>query len=382
MITSSRKEYALRTLFLMFCLFAVVSLFIAPQSAEAAVKYSLSNGSKITVKLDKEKGQLLTNKTLTLNASINKPQNYVSSVKWTSKDSSIASVNSEGKVTARKCGTTTITCTVKDRSGISSSASCKVTVYDGSISLSKTSLSLNAASGNSVTLKCTLKYINTTTTNLTWSSSNTKVATVNSSGKVIAKAAGTAKITAKNKQTGHTAVCTVSVFQEKKLSVAAREQSNSSTCSGAAAKAVLRYVGSSYSGSDLDLYRAMKKKHPNSSNTVGDIVGQLNTHISGKPYTYKVCTSKTKWLDTVMKSIDKGYPVIALVKFGKNSYFDYSTSGHFTVIRGYLKKADGTVTLYIADSYKTSKNGGTFSIPLDKMFSYSKNKGGYLIVAK
>jgi hypothetical protein len=55
---------------------------------------------------------------------------------------------------------------------------------------------------------------NATNKGVTWSSSNTKVATVDSSsGKVTAKGIGTATITAKTKQSGVTATCKVTVVE-------------------------------------------------------------------------------------------------------------------------------------------------------------------------
>lgn len=122
--------------------------------------------------------------------------------KWKSSNSSVASVNSKGKIIAKKKGTATITVTVK---GIS--ANCKVTVKENSIKLNKSSLSLNV--GQSSSLNATVEG---KANKVTWKSNNKFVATVSSSGKVTAKRKGTATITAT--ANGKTAKCTVNVVKK------------------------------------------------------------------------------------------------------------------------------------------------------------------------
>ena len=102
---------------------------------------------------------------------------------YSSSDKSIATVSKKGKVTGVKAGEVTIKC--KTQTG---SVSCKVTVIKPH--MNKTS----AISCVGDTVK--LKVVGATKT-VKWSSSNKKVATVNSAGKVKGISKGTVTITAK-----------------------------------------------------------------------------------------------------------------------------------------------------------------------------------------
>ena len=77
------------------------------------------------------------------------------------------------------------------------------------VSLSKTALTL--APGESAALKATVAPADAAVKGVTWSSSNTSVAAVSGSGRVTAKAEGTAVITVKTNDGGRTAKCTVTV---------------------------------------------------------------------------------------------------------------------------------------------------------------------------
>ncbi len=104
-------------------------------------------------------------------------------VKWSTSNKKVATVNSKGKVTAKKKGTATITAKVGNKK-----YKCKIKVEKPTIN--KNSKTLNV--GEKYTLK-----IKGTSQKVKWSTSNKKVATVNSKGKVTAKKKGTATITAK-----------------------------------------------------------------------------------------------------------------------------------------------------------------------------------------
>lgn len=128
-------------------------------------------------------------------------------IRWTSSNSRVAAIE-ENKLIAKNEGSATITAT--DRiSGISASATIDVSpVLATSISLFRDSLKLSA--GETITLGATIRPDNVTDPSITWSSSDSSVATVNSKGLITAKKAGTARITAKTTN-NKTATCLVTV---------------------------------------------------------------------------------------------------------------------------------------------------------------------------
>ncbi len=124
---------------------------------------------------------------------------------WSSSDDEIAAVTSGGVVTGKKVGTATIK--VKTTNGKTAACTVNVKKAPTAIALDKTTLSMNV--GNTYTLTKTLTPANAAAS-YTWSSSDTTVATVSSSGKVTAKKAGTATITVTT-HNGKTASCVVKV---------------------------------------------------------------------------------------------------------------------------------------------------------------------------
>jgi uncharacterized protein YjdB len=147
----------------------------------------------------------------TLTATV-KPDNATNkNVTWKSSDESVATVNSDGKVTAISAGEATITVTTEDGG---KTADCKVTVEANviavtSVELNKNTLVLNE--GADETLTATVKPDNATNKNVTWKSSDESIATVNSDGKVTAVSAGAATITVTTEDGGKTDICNVTV---------------------------------------------------------------------------------------------------------------------------------------------------------------------------
>ena len=127
-------------------------------------------------------------------------------VQWSSSDSSVASVDQDGKVTAVEVGKAKITA-----SAGGFSASCSVicvSIPVSAVVLDRTSLSL--AKGASETLTASISPRDATDKTVTWNSDNPSVATVDQNGQVTAVNAGNACITASAGEVS--ATCEVTVF--------------------------------------------------------------------------------------------------------------------------------------------------------------------------
>lgn len=166
---------------------------------------------KPSVKLNRTSLTLSTKgKTYTLKTTVTGTNKAVS---WLSSNSSVASVDKNGKVTAKTKGTATITAKVD---GVS--ASCKVTVNEPTkttIKLNKTKVTLGIGE------PCTLKATVSPSQKVTWTSSNPKFVKVDSNGKLTVtkdifnyfEVEQTVKITAKAGNA--TATCTVTTNYER-----------------------------------------------------------------------------------------------------------------------------------------------------------------------
>jgi len=134
--------------------------------------------------------------TTTLTATVS-PSNAVNkSVTWSSSNTAVATVSSTGVVTAKGNGTATITVKTTDGTDLSATCAVMVAVSVTSIQLDKTILGFSAI-GQTAMLTATIAPDNAANKKVTWSSSNTTVAAVSSSGVVTAKGYGNATITAK-----------------------------------------------------------------------------------------------------------------------------------------------------------------------------------------
>ena len=170
-----------------------------------------------SITLSQSSATITEGETLTLTATVTPNDATDKSITWSSSNTSVASVDADGKVTAKAEGTTIITATANDVSG--AQASCVVTVEKKIVSVASITLSQSSATiteGETLTLTATVTPNDATDKSIIWSSSNTNVAIVDADGKVTAKAEGTATITATaNDGSGVKASCEVTV--EKKV---------------------------------------------------------------------------------------------------------------------------------------------------------------------
>jgi len=159
-----------------------------------------------------------------LNAAIAPANATNQNVTWTSSNTAVATVNASGLVTAVAAGTAAITVKTVDGNKTATSAITVAAIPVSSAAVSPASASLYA--GNTQQLSVTISPANATNKNVTWSSSNSAVATVNSSGLVTAVSAGTATITATTQDGNKTASAAITVNPNTNFTVYFYKPSN------------------------------------------------------------------------------------------------------------------------------------------------------------
>ena len=134
-------------------------------------------------------------------------------ISWSSSNTSVATVNSSGVVTAVGNGTCTITATTTDGTNISKTCSVTVKTPVTGVTVSPTTLTLNV--GGTYTLAKTITPSDASNQNVVWSTDNTSIAIVDSSGKVTAVSKGTCNITCTSSEnSSYKSSCSVTVNQQ------------------------------------------------------------------------------------------------------------------------------------------------------------------------
>ena len=135
--------------------------------------------------------------------------NIGTKITWSISDSTVAKVDQNGKVTAYKNGKCIIAAT--NENGTKAKCSIEVNTSPTSISMNSTNQTIYLNGKNTTQLNATYAPSNATINkDITWTSSNSSIASVDKNGLVKAVGVGTCKITAKTKN-GKTSVCNIKV---------------------------------------------------------------------------------------------------------------------------------------------------------------------------
>jgi len=157
---------------------------------------------------------LAAGETFELSASVEPYYAYNTGFTWTSSNTDVARVDSgNGMVSADGPGSATITCTSISDPAKKATCTVAVTVPLISIKLNRSVYEFSNSSEGSIELTATLSPDNATNKRVTWSSSNTGVATV-SNGTVTPVAAGYARITCASPD-GPIGVCDIAVHADR-----------------------------------------------------------------------------------------------------------------------------------------------------------------------
>lgn len=160
----------------------------------AACEVSVKEIAVKKVKLNASSVKITQGDTYTLEAAITPADASNQTLTWSSSNTDAATVDENGIVTAVAKGKATIT--VKANNG--KKAKAKVRVIEEPVKVSDIDLNLRSKAvkhGSTVSLTATIQPDNAANKEVTWTSSNTKVATVSEDGLVTAKRFGFAVIT-------------------------------------------------------------------------------------------------------------------------------------------------------------------------------------------
>ena len=150
-----------------------------------------------------------------LKARITPEDAFNKSIIWSSSDTSIASVNNKGAVTALHGGEVWIKAISEENAEVKDSCEIVVIQPVTGITLSQENCQLNRL-GESIQLEATVLPENATNKDVSWTSSNEDVCVV-ANGKVIATGFGTAVVKATTLDGNYSALCFVRVYQHVEM---------------------------------------------------------------------------------------------------------------------------------------------------------------------
>ena len=189
---------------------------------EATITVTTANGGKTasykitvhvpveSITLDKESATLFIGDTLTLTATVTPDTATDKSITWTSSNGTVATVDQNGKVTAKSVGTATITAKAGEQS-----ANCTITVKQKVAATGVEILNAPETLDYGTPLKLEAKVIPDTATNqeVSWSSSKDSIATIDKDGNVKTVGEGDVTFTVKTEDGGHEASCTIKIVK-------------------------------------------------------------------------------------------------------------------------------------------------------------------------
>jgi len=348
-------------------------------TSEAGVKYSTASAvadpTKTTtltvyiaapvrvtgVTLNKNSTSMEMDGSETLIATVSPSDATNQNVAWSSSDTDIATVGQNGRVTGVSPGTVTITVTTEDGGYTDTCIVTVTTVSVTGVSLNKETTTLYKNS--SETLTATVSPSNAYNKNVTWSSSNTSIVTVNASGKIQSGSnRGTAVITVTTADGGYTDTCTVYVVNKKVTGVTL----NKDSISLETGKSQTLTATVSPWNADVQTVTWMSS---NSSIASVDSSGKVTAGSTAGTAVITVTTNEGGFTDTCQVTVtaDTTPPAVTKLGDGWSDYYIPGYSSRYLVFSEELSDASKTaveaaLTSGCSKSLSFSWNGATLTI--------------------
>ncbi len=328
--------------------------------ATAACKVTVVKTDYYSINLSDLTKQISEGKSFTLEASSNPSGGKIY---FKSDDTSVAKVDSKGKVTG--VGNGTVWITAHDNTGVIT-RSCRVTVVGGTkVSLSQSSVTVST--GRSIKLSASVTPAGGA---LTWTSSNLSVAGVNN-GVVSGVSAGTAVITVKDTATGKSrATCKVTVTASDKGNVRLSRYSASTT----AGKTIYikGYNGAKWESSDTSIASVSDGfiKTKKAGSVAISYVDYYGNRAVCAVRVSDAAPIKFSYSSPNSATINSNVELVAITDRTRSDvYFMVNADGTNLKVKASKKISDGNTYVW-KGTYKATK-AGTFQV---KAYSY---KGGF-----
>ncbi len=289
-------------------------------------------GSQVTAIQIISGNSVLEGKTLQLQVKIVPDYATDRTLTFSSSDTSVATISDTGLITALKAGTTTITATASNGVNTTMTLTVEKIIAVESVKINPATATIKI--GASTTFSATVSPSDAANKSLTWTSSNTSVATVTSSGVVKGIKEGTATITA-TAANGIKGTATVTVESNEVKYPAVFEKRNYKHTNGHDLDYILSVPEGAHSGMPLVVYLH------------GD--GEVNnpTRLKGlKPVQYLHATTSVITLAPVTKTTDWSSEYIQLALKGLIDKYisEYKIDTKRVYIMGFSRGAIGTWT--------------------------------------
>ncbi len=161
------------------------------------------------VELDYSRLKLYKDDTALLQVSLTPQNAYFNELTWETSDANIASVTQSGEVTAMNPGTAIVT--VSSVKNPEAKALCQVTVYEHTTGIEITSTEKKISLGETTCINARTLPLDNSDNEITWSSDDENIATVDEKGNVTGIGQGSCTITATTVDGGYTATCEITV---------------------------------------------------------------------------------------------------------------------------------------------------------------------------